>query len=101
MGVGIAVDDLVGQRWVLYFLAWAFSITGAALIGVLVFLAKGVYGKLREMGYTSDRQFKEFGQQLNTVKDLVTEDIHRHDVRITRLEEWRKGFETRVLAKND
>jgi len=95
------VDELVGQKWALYFLAWAFSITGVALIGVLVFLAKGVYGQLREMGHTNDRQFKEFGQQLTAVKDLVTEDIHRHDVRITRLEEWRKGFETRALAQGD
>ena len=94
------MDELVGQRWVLYFLAWAFSITGAALIGVLIFLAKGVYGKLREMGETSDQQFREFGRQLTMVKDLVTEDIHRHDVRITRLEEWRKGFD-RILTKGD
>lgn len=75
------------------FLLWAMGTTGAALLGVLVWLALGVIANQKASDKKSEEQFKSFGQQLSSVKDLLNEDLHRHDVRITRLEEWRKAKE--------
>lgn len=36
-------------------------------------------------------EFSEFGKSLNEVRDLLTADIHKHDTRLVRLEEWRKS----------
>lgn len=73
------------------FLIWAFGVTGAALIGILVWQALGVMRKLDEQNHKAEEQFAAFGKQLSAVKDLLLDDIHKHDVRITRLEEWRKA----------
>ncbi|MCC6194493.1 MAG: hypothetical protein IT518_08505 [Burkholderiales bacterium] len=76
---------------VINFLLWAFGATGTALIGVICYLALGVIHKLDEQNAKAETQFGAFGRQLTTVKDLLLDDIHKHDVRITRLEEWRKS----------
>lgn len=73
------------------FLIWALGVTGAALIAVLVWLALGVMRNQKASDRTAEEQFRAFGQQLSAVKDLVIDDLHKHDVRITRLEEWRKA----------
>lgn len=80
-------------KFLVYLLAIAASATGAALLAVLAFLGKGVLGRLARIESAHNEQFAAFGKQLSAVKDLVTEDLHRHDVRITKLEEWRKQFE--------
>ena len=82
---------IIPQDDVLKFLMWACGILGTGLIGALVWIAMGVMAKLNKMSTSAEFQYKAFGQQLTSVKDLLTEDIHRHDVRIVRLEEWRKA----------
>lgn len=81
------------SQTVITVLVWSFCVTGAALIATLVWLAKGVFGKLQSIEHASSSQFKQFGQQLSSLKDLLTDDMHRHDLRITRLEEWRLSRE--------
>lgn len=88
-------------KLLIYLLAIAASASGAALLAVLAFLAKGVLGRLAKIERGNNDQFAAFGKQLAAVKDLVTEDLHRHDVRITKLEEWRKGFELRQPTGHD
>jgi hypothetical protein len=73
------------------FLVWACSALGAALIGTVVYLALGVNRKLDLSREKAEEQFAQFGRQLTSVKELLVDDIHKHDVRITRLEEWRKA----------
>jgi hypothetical protein len=80
------------------FLIWGLGVTGASLIGILVWLGIGVLGNQKMAERKSEDQFRQFGQQLTAIKDLVLDDIHKHDVRITRLEEWRK---TREGLKGD
>lgn len=77
------------------FLIWGFGVTGAALLGIVVWLALGVMRNQKEAERKAEDQFRTFGQQLATVKDLVIDDLHKHDVRITRLEEWRKSTDGR------
>lgn len=82
-------------------LVWAFCVTGAALIATLVWLAKGVFGKLQNIESASVGQFQKFGQQLSALKDLLTDDMHRHDLRITRLEEWRIAHDNKTANHGD
>lgn len=88
----LLMNDFVAQ-----FLIWATATLVGVLIAILGWLALGVFRKLDQadarreslVGIFND-QFAAFGKQLTAVKDLVMEDIHKHDVRITRLEEWRR-----------
>lgn len=86
------------------FLMWACTVLGTGLIGTLVWVALGVIRRLDEMKTSTDskyqelrtaaeEQFKSFGQQMAGLHDLVMQDLHRHDVRIVRLEEWRKAVD--------
>lgn len=86
------VDNLPPEllKFLVYLLSVGFSITGATLIGVLAFMSRGVLSKLTKIEIAADDQFAAFGRQLNEVRALLSEDLHKHDVRITRLEEWRK-----------
>jgi hypothetical protein len=77
-------------RFLVYLLSIGFTITGATLIGVLAFMSRGVLTKLTNIEAAADDQFAAFGRQLNEVRNLLNADLHKHDVRITRLEEWRK-----------
>ncbi len=88
----INVDNMPPEilRFLVYLLSFAFMIAGATLVGMLVFMAKGVLVKLSKIEGAASEQFHTFGRQLAGVKDLVTADLHRHDVRITRLEEWKR-----------
>ncbi|MCC7041119.1 MAG: hypothetical protein IT516_12495 [Burkholderiales bacterium] len=87
-----AVEGLPPEllRFLVYLLSGGFIVTGSALIGVLIFMAKGVLGRLRSIEGAANDQFRTFGQQLSSVRDMITQDLHKHDVRITRLEEWRR-----------
>ena len=86
------VDNLPPEllKFLVYLLSVGFSITGATLIGVLAFMSRGVLSKLTKIEIAADDQFAAFGRQLNEVRNLLNADLHKHDVRITRLEEWRK-----------
>lgn len=77
-------------RLLVYVLSGGFVVTGTALIGVLIFMGRGVLGQLRSIESRGNEQFKSFGQQLSGVRDMITQDLHKHDVRITKLEEWRR-----------
>lgn len=86
------------------FLIAAVSVLGSGLIGTLAWVALGVIRRLDNMRAADEAQhaairseaaaqFTAFGRQLASLHDLFTEDIHRHDVRIVRLEEWRRGID--------
>lgn len=85
---------------ILTFLMWACGVLGSGLIASLIFIAIGVMSKLDKLDASNKQQFDQmrleaqnqyasFGKQLTHVHDLVIEDIHKHDVRIVKLEEWR------------
>lgn len=93
---------IVPQDTVLAFLMWACGVLGSGLIAALIYIAIGVTRKLDkiedinlvqfgQIKTEAQIQFAAFGKQLAHVHDLVMEDIHRHDIRIVRLEEWRKA----------
>lgn len=88
-----AVEGLPPEllRFLVYLLACGFVATGAALIGVLVFMGRSVLDRLKSIEEANDGQFATFGKQLAGVKEMITQDLHKHDVRITRLEEWRRA----------
>lgn len=80
-------------RFLVYVMGGAFLVTGAALLGVLAFLGRGVLARLQANEVTHSQQFAAFGRQLSDVKKAIDEDLHRHDVRIVKLEEWRRGVD--------
>ncbi len=95
---------VIAQETIVDFLMWACGILGSGLIATLAWIALGVMGQLREIKLSNDEQykslkdssemqFKAFGQQLSGLHDLVMQDLHKHDVRIVRLEEWRKAID--------
>ena len=103
MGEELVPPILASEQFVT-FLMWACTVLGGGLIGTLVWVALGVIRRLDEMKTANDTQykalrdyaegqFKLFGQQMSGLHDLSMQDLHRHDVRIVRLEEWRKAFD--------
>lgn len=84
---------VIAQETVIAFLMWACGVLGVGLISTLAFVALGVMRRLDDMKVSNESQFAAFGKQLATVHDLVMVDIHKHDVRIVRLEEWRKSVD--------
>lgn len=110
---------VIAQETIVAFLMWSSGGLLVTLVAVLAWIAMGVikgqhadrarndanhalviaslndmkaatdkrYESLRT---TSEAQFKQFGQQLASVHELVMQDIHKHDIRIVKLEEWRR-----------
>lgn len=103
---------VLSEQTVVQFLMGACTVLGGGLITTLAWVALGVIRRLDEMKRSNDQQykalqeyaetqFKLFGQQLAGLHDLVMQDLHRHDVRIVRLEEWRKALDKNAPASGD
>lgn len=83
------------------FLMWATTVLGGGLIATLAWIALDVIQRLKRLQDDGEAQFKAFGLQLNGLHDLVMQDLHKHDVRIVRLEEWRKSHDRTLHDEND
>lgn len=93
------------QDTVLSFLMWTSGGLLTALVSVLVYGAIGVLGKLNKIEADNLAQFKAitdstraefqaFGRQLSAVDGLLREDMHRHDLRLQKLElEWQLALD--------
>lgn len=80
-------------KFLVYVLGSGFIASGLALISVIAFLGRGVLARLQRNEEMHDNQFATFGKQLAAVQKSLDEDLHRHDVRIVKLEEWRRGID--------
>jgi cytochrome oxidase assembly protein ShyY1 len=78
------MQSILTNEAVVNVLIWAFCVTGAALIAVIVWLATGVMQKLDDSA-----------KSMATLKDLLVAEIHAHALRLTALEEWRKALQYR------
>jgi len=62
-------------------LTWAFGLVGAAFIACLTWFFMRVL-----------HQFDAVIKSVGELKGLVLEDVHRLDIRITKLESWREAM---------
>ena len=66
---------------VIQVLTWAFGLVGAAFIACLTWFFMRVL-----------HQFDQVIKGVNELKDLLREEAHRLDIRITKLESWREAM---------
>lgn len=103
------MTPIIQDDHVVQFLMWACTVLGGGLIGTLLWTALGVIRRLEAIQTSNneqhasiveqfDKQFRSYEVQLAQLHDLVMQDLHRHDVRIVRLEEWRKSVDHEYAA---
>lgn len=95
MGTATALP-VIAQETMIAFLMWACGVLGAGLIASLVFIAVNVMSKLNVIEVASRDQFAAFGRQLAANHALLMEAINEHNVRLVKLEEWRRAHEKYV-----
>jgi len=83
--------DLEASLTIIKILAAAFLAAGGVLISIVSWVVVQAYRQTESIDKKLDEEFSKFGQQLHALQNMVRDEIHRADLRITRLEEWRKS----------
>lgn len=96
--------DNESLKTIIIILSGAFLVAGGALIAVVSWVVMKTFSQNEDIKVAQAKQseelkaavqaeFKQFGQQLAAVKELLKDEIHALALRVTTLEEWRKATE--------
>lgn len=76
-------------------LAGAFIVAGGTLITLVTWVVAKTFNQNEEIKASIQTEFQKFGQQLSQVRELLKDEIHALALRVTAIEEWRKGGDAR------
>lgn len=76
-------------------IAGAFIVAGGTLITLVTWVVAKTFNQNEEIKTAMQAEFQKFGQQLSAVREMMKDEIHALAIRVTAIEEWKKGSDSR------